>query len=114
MKKSLVIAALVVPQIYYTITNQIVTRVPQNYPHLKNSRLADSFAEQLMSIDLLIGDEIIRGKSNEPVALISYFGWILSENYKVNEKQNQKMLIPFLLAMKLFGNTNLLMTIVWK
>ena len=29
-------------------------------------------------------DEIIRGKSNEPVALSSHFGWDLSGNYKVN------------------------------
>ena len=99
MEKDFVIEALVVPQICSPITNQMVTRVSQNYPHLKNLKLADSFDEQLMNIDILIGtdfyhtfftDEIIRGKSNEPVALSSHFGWALSGNYKVNEKQKSK------------------------
>ena len=91
--------ALVVPQIYSPITNQIFTRVSQNYLHLKNLKLADSFHEQLMNIDILtrtdfyhtfLPDEIIRGKSNEPDALSSHFGWVLSGNYKVNEKQKSK------------------------
>ena len=88
MKKDFVIEVLVVPQICSPITNQMVTRVSQNYPHLKNLRLADSFDEQLMNIDILIkidfyhtflSDEIIRGKSNEPVWLSSHFRWVLSE-----------------------------------
>ena len=80
VKKDFVIEALVVPQICSPITNQMVTRVSQNYPHLKNLRLADSFDEQLMNIGILIGtdfyhtfftDEMrytrfLRGKSNEP------------------------------------------------
>ena len=111
MKKSFVIAALVVPQIYSTITNQMVARVPQNYPHLKNARLADSFPEQLMSIDRLIvtnfchaffTDEIKRGKSNEPFALISHIGWVLSENYKVNEKQKSKNAHTFFVGNETF------------
>ena len=53
----------------------------------------------VMNIDILIGtdfchtffiDEIIRGKSNEPLALSSHFGWVLSRNYKVNKKQKSK------------------------
>ena len=65
----------------------MVTQVSQNYPHLKNLKLAGSFDEQFMNKDILIGtdfyhtfftDEIIRGKSNEPVALRSHFGWVLS------------------------------------
>ena len=40
-------------------------------------------------------DEIIRGKSNEPVALSSHFGWVLRGNYKVNDNRNRKILIPF-------------------
>ena len=43
MKKSFVIEAVVVSQICSPITNQMVTRVSQNYPYLKNLRLADSF-----------------------------------------------------------------------
>ena len=69
MKKSFVIEAVVVWQICSPITNQMVTRVSQNYPYLKNLRLADSFDEQLINIHILIGayfyhtffaDEIIR------------------------------------------------------
>ena len=69
MKKSFVIEAVVVSQICSPITNQMVTRVSQNYPYLKNLRLADSFDEQLINIHILIGtnfyhtffaDEIIR------------------------------------------------------
>ena len=75
-KKDFVIEALNVPQICTPITNQMVTWVSQNYPYLKNLRLPDSFDEQLMKTDILIGtdfyhtfftDEIIRGKSKEPV-----------------------------------------------
>ena len=50
MKKDFVIEALVVPQICSPITNQIVIQVSQNYPQLKNLRLADSFDEQLNQI----------------------------------------------------------------
>ena len=49
VKKDFVTEALVVPQICSPITNQMVTRVSQNYPHLKNLRLADSFDEQLLN-----------------------------------------------------------------
>ena len=45
VKKDFVIEALVVPQICSPITNQMVTRVSQNYSHLKNLRLTDSFDE---------------------------------------------------------------------
>ena len=77
MKKDFVIEALVVLQICYPVTNQMFTQVSQNYPYLKNLKLADSFNEQPVNIDTLIGtyfyhtfltDEIIRGKSNGPVA----------------------------------------------
>ena len=66
---------------------------------MKNVRLADSFDEQLMNIDVLIGidfystfftEEIIRGEFSEPVALSSHFWWVLSGNYKVNGKQKSK------------------------
>ena len=57
VEKDFVIEALVVPQICSPITNQMVTRVSQNYPHLKNLKLADSFDEQLMNIDILIGTD---------------------------------------------------------
>ena len=57
MEKDLVIEVIVVPQICSPITNQMVTQVSQNYPHLKNLKLADSFDEQLMNIDILIGTD---------------------------------------------------------
>ena len=111
MEKDLVIEVIVVPQICSPITNQMVTQVSQNYPHLKNLKLADSFDEQLMNIDILIGtdfyhtffnNEIIWGKSNEPVALSSHFGWVLSGNYKVNEKQKSKNTHTFVVGNESF------------
>ena len=41
VKKDFVIEALVVLPICSPNTNQMVIRVPQNYPHLTNLRLAD-------------------------------------------------------------------------
>ena len=41
MKKDFVIEALVVLQICYPVTNQMFTQVSQNYPYLKNLKLAD-------------------------------------------------------------------------
>ena len=52
MKKDFVIDALVVPQICSPITNQIFSRVFQNYPHLKNLRLTDSLDEQLIQLQI--------------------------------------------------------------
>ena len=40
-------------------------------------------------------DEIIRVKSNEPVALISHFGWVLNGNYKVKKKEKLKNTYTF-------------------
>ena len=56
-EKDFVLEALVAPQICAPITNQMVTQVSQNYPHLKNLKLADSFDEQLMDTDILIGTD---------------------------------------------------------
>ena len=47
-------------------------------------------------------DEIIRGKSNEPVALSSHFGWVLSGNYKVNEKQKPENTHTFFIGNESF------------
>ena len=38
MREDFAIEALAVPQICAPIINQMVTRVSQNYPHLKNLR----------------------------------------------------------------------------
>ena len=61
-KDFVIVLVLVVPQICSLFTNQMVTRVSQNYSHLKNLRLADSFDEQLMNsmnIDILIGTDFL-------------------------------------------------------
>ena len=64
-----------------------------------------------MDIDILIGtdfyhtfftDEIIRGKSNKPVELSSHFGWVLSGNYKVNEKQKLEKTHTFFIGNESF------------
>ena len=65
MKKDFVIEALVVPQICSPITNQMVTRVSQTYPHLQNLRLADSFDKQLMN----------RSSRPEPATLLKKRLW---------------------------------------
>ena len=96
IKKNFVIEALVVPTICSPLTNQKIASVSQSYPHLKNLKLADPFTDETMNIDILVGtdfyhtfftDEVIRGKSNEPVALSSHFGWILSGSFKIKGKQ---------------------------
>ena len=67
MKKDFPIEELIVLQICSPNTNQMVTRVSQVYPHLKNLRCLE---QQLLSIDILIWTdfyhtfftcEIIRG-----------------------------------------------------
>ena len=65
-------------------------KVSSNYNHLKNLKLADSSDKEIKDIEILIGldyyyqivtVEIIRGKNNEPTALGSMFGWVLSGNF---------------------------------
>ena len=63
MKKDFVIQALVVPQICSPITNQIVIRVSQNYPHLKNLRLADSFDKQLNQMVTQVSQNYLHSKN---------------------------------------------------
>ena len=63
----------------------------KEYEHLKNLNLADKSEDGNKTVEILIGlnyyyqfmtGKIIKGKINEPVALESYFGWILSGQYK--------------------------------
>ena len=61
-----------------------------NFPHLQGLKLADCFeTKHSKRIDMLIGldsyfqfiqGDVIRGNPNEPVALNSKLGWILSSN----------------------------------
>ena len=79
------------PSICTPIANQHNLTVSRFYPHLRHLNLADPFDEKHMSIGMLVGidyyhsfflDEIIRGKENEPVAINSYLGWIVSGSFK--------------------------------
>ena len=79
------------PSICTPIANQHNLTVSRFYPYLRHLNLADPFDEKHMSIEMLIGidyyhpfflDEIIRGKENEPVAINSYHGWIVSGSLK--------------------------------
>ena len=67
-------------------------KVSSNYNHLKDLKLADSSDKEIKNIEILTGSdysyqivtgEIIRGKSNEPIALGSIFGWVLNGNFLV-------------------------------
>ena len=72
------------------ITNQQNLTASKSYPHLRHLKLTDPFDEKHMSIDMLIAiittrffqDEIIRGNENEPVAINSNLGWIVSGSFK--------------------------------
>ena len=72
------------------IVNQDIMPVSSSYPHLKNLSLADSSNSKNRTIDILIGAEhyyrfvygnVIRGKINEPIAVKSLFGWVLTGFY---------------------------------
>ena len=63
----------------------------RNYAHLKNIKLADAFDADFKKIDILIGLDLyfkfmtggIRPvNENEPIALESCFGWVVSGYYE--------------------------------
>ena len=69
------------------LLNQNIQVVSSSYPHLKNLLSVDTWKDKNKKIDILIGADyyyrfiygnVIRGKSNEPIALESVFGWILN------------------------------------
>ena len=69
------------------VTNQNTQFVSTNYVHLKNLNLADCSRDGNKKIDVLIGADVyyrfmygnvIRGKTNEPIAIVSCFGWVLT------------------------------------
>ena len=68
------------------LLNQNILLVSSSYPHLKNLSLADTSKDKNKEIDILIGADyyyrFIYGKQNEPIALESVFGWILTGYYK--------------------------------
>ena len=55
LNKLFIIEALVMPAICCRITNHKATLVAQKYPYLRNLKLTDSFDDELMNINILIG-----------------------------------------------------------
>ncbi|XP_028404089.1 uncharacterized protein LOC114526762 [Dendronephthya gigantea] len=81
------VEAYVVPEISF-IRNQHLERVRDSYLHLKGLWLADVCMSNVeLEIDVLVGadylwmfhgDRIVRGKADEPVAIETLLGWVLS------------------------------------
>ena len=75
-----------------------------SYPHLKSLSIADFSNSKNRTIDILIGAEhscrlvygnairrkinVIRGKINEPIAVESLFGWVLTGYYNAISTTN--------------------------
>ena len=88
-KKSIFVDALVIRTICSTLTNQVSNSVLLNkHPYLM---------ESLLNIGVLIGQDnyynliyciVIRGKSNDPIALESKLGWIISGPYSIDSETN--------------------------
>ena len=97
-KKNVYVEALVIPTICSNLYNQNSNSViSSNYPHLKNLKLAQKSNETCLKIDILVGldyyynfifGNVIRGKPNEPIALESTLGWIISGPYSFNNSTN--------------------------
>ena len=90
-RKNVYVEALVIPTICSNLYNQYSnSAISNNYPHLKNLKLAQESKETCVKVGILIGldyyynfmlGNIIRGKPNEPIALESTLGWIISRPY---------------------------------
>ena len=83
----IVIECLCSPFICSDLTNQSTKFVAKNYPHLKSLFLADTSPDGNKKIEVLIGVDnyyrfisgnVIRGFPNQPVAVESVFGWVIS------------------------------------
>ena len=84
--KRVKIEAFVVDKIS-DVANCYVELVKVQYDHLRNINFADISDEDLLQVDVLIGanylwefqgQQTIRGKRNEPVAVKTELGWVLS------------------------------------
>ena len=87
--KTIVIESLCATYICSKMFGQNVRHASLNNAHLKNIKLTDPFDTDCKKIDILIGldsyfkfmtGNICRCNENEPIALESYFGWVVS-NY---------------------------------
>ena len=97
-KKSIFVDALVIRTICSTLANQVSNSVLLNkHLYLRNLRLAQNLMESLLNIGVLIGQDnyynliyciVIRGKSNDPIALESKLGWIISGPYSIDSETN--------------------------
>ena len=85
------IEAIYSPIICTDLASQNQNFASNEYEHLKNLNLADKSGDGKKTVENLIRldyyyqfmtGKIIKGKINEPVALESCFGWILSRRYK--------------------------------
>ena len=86
-QKVIVIECLCSPFICSDVTNQSVHFVSKNYPHLNGLFLADTSPDGNKKIEVLIGADncyrfisgnVIRGFPDQPVAVESVFGWVVS------------------------------------
>ena len=95
LKEQILVEALVIPEICNSLTNQCSkTVIQENYPHLQGLRFVDFSNFETKRIELLIGldhyynfvsGNVRLGILNEPIAIESKLGWILSGRYeKIN------------------------------
>ena len=90
-RKNVYVEVFVIPSICSNLYNQYSNwAISNNYSHLKNLKLAQESNETCVKVDILIGldyyynfmtGNIIKGKPNEPIALESTLGWIISGPY---------------------------------
>ena len=96
--KNIFVEALVIPTICSTLANQgSNSSLLSEYWHLRNLRLAQKSMESSLNIDVLIGldnyynfiyDTVIRGKYNNPIALESIMGPIISGSCSIDNQTN--------------------------
>ena len=82
---------MIIPAICSNLYNQYSNRaISNNYFRLKNLKLAQESNETCVKVDILIGldyyynfmtGNIIKAKPNQPIALESTLGWIISGPY---------------------------------
>ena len=98
VRKNVYVEPLVIPTICSNLYNQYSnSAIWNNYPHLKNLNLAQELNETCVKVDILVGLDyyynfliwnIFRGKPNEPIALESTLGWIISGPYSFINSTN--------------------------
>ena len=80
------------PFICSDLTNQATKFVAKNYPHLKGLFLGDTSRDGNKKIEVLIGADnhyrlisgnVIRGFPDQPVAVESVFGWVISGFFNI-------------------------------